>query len=213
MKRRRWSFQTNLHRRKRILIQCGLVAPYGVIDLGQHWLRVCFATWRHQAITWINVDLPSIGSSDIHLMAISQDITQSENTKFCLKITHINFHPNRSHGPLIWIVALTMSSVLFGPEYQCSAWWSIGAIQPWWKRKTTSWNEIRTVFWIIHCGICWSNCKQFLARTKWLTTADVISHPLFLHIGTYCPEWHVHGINLSDVDLHISPFIVSFRVV
>ena len=33
------------------LTHCGLVTPYGVIQLGQN------CAWRHQAITWTNVDI------------------------------------------------------------------------------------------------------------------------------------------------------------
>ena len=42
--------------------------------------------WRHQAITWTNVDLSSIRFSDIHLQAISQEIPQSSITNINLKI-------------------------------------------------------------------------------------------------------------------------------
>ena len=38
------------------LTHCGIVAPYSHIDLGQHRLRQWLAAWRHQAITWTNVD-------------------------------------------------------------------------------------------------------------------------------------------------------------
>ena len=37
------------------------VTPYGDIGLGEHWLRWWLAAWRHQAITWTNVDLSSLG--------------------------------------------------------------------------------------------------------------------------------------------------------
>ena len=36
---------------------CGLVTPFGDIDLGQHWLREWLGAWRHQAITQTKVDL------------------------------------------------------------------------------------------------------------------------------------------------------------
>ena len=40
------------------LTHCGLVTPYGDINLWQHWLRQWLAAWRHQAIAWtFNVDL------------------------------------------------------------------------------------------------------------------------------------------------------------
>ena len=47
-----------------VLINWGLVTPFGDIDLGQHRL------WRHQAITWTNVDLSSVRSSCINRRAI-----------------------------------------------------------------------------------------------------------------------------------------------
>ena len=58
---------------------CGMVMPYGDIELGQHWLRAWFVAWWHQAITWTNVDWPSVSSTDYHLRAISQEIRQSDS--------------------------------------------------------------------------------------------------------------------------------------
>ena len=34
----------------------GLVTPHGAINQSQHYLKQWFAAWRHQAITWTNVD-------------------------------------------------------------------------------------------------------------------------------------------------------------
>ena len=45
----------------------GLATLYGVGDLGQHWFRQWLVAWRHQAITWVNVDLSSVRSCGIHL--------------------------------------------------------------------------------------------------------------------------------------------------
>ena len=55
-----------------------------VLTLAQVWL----VAWRHQAITWTNVDLSSIRSSDIHLRAISQEIPQPSVTIICSKTTY-----------------------------------------------------------------------------------------------------------------------------
>ena len=52
------------------LTHWGLVAPYGDIDLGQHWFRQWLVAWRHQAITWTNVDV-SLRSCGIHLRTLS----------------------------------------------------------------------------------------------------------------------------------------------
>ena len=52
-----------------ILTPHGLVTPYGIIELGQHW----FGRWQ-QAITWTNVDLSSVGFHGTHLRPISQRV-------------------------------------------------------------------------------------------------------------------------------------------
>ena len=57
------------------------MTPYGDINLGQ-------------AITWTNVDLSSVRSNDIYLMAILQDVPQLSITEFSLKIAYATFHSN-----------------------------------------------------------------------------------------------------------------------
>ena len=78
------------------LTHCGLVTPFGSIDLCQHWLRKWLVAWRHQAITWTNyVDSSAIRSSGIHLRAISQEILpQPPFTKVSLKITYRKLNRN-----------------------------------------------------------------------------------------------------------------------
>ena len=49
----------------------GLVMPYGVRDLDQHWFRYWLVAWRHQAITWTNVGLSSVRFCGIHLRTLS----------------------------------------------------------------------------------------------------------------------------------------------
>ena len=53
------------------LTHWGLVTSYGIGDLGQHWFRQWLVAWRHQAITWTNVDFSSVRSCGIHLMKLS----------------------------------------------------------------------------------------------------------------------------------------------
>ena len=62
------------------------------MDLGRHWLRQWLVAWRHQAITWTNVDWSSVKYSDIHIRAISQQMIQLSFTKICLKIACKKFH-------------------------------------------------------------------------------------------------------------------------
>ena len=66
------------------LTHCGLVTPYGSRDLSQHWFRQWLVAWWHQAITWTNVDLSSLRSSDVHLRAISLEISEPSVTKIRL---------------------------------------------------------------------------------------------------------------------------------
>ena len=51
------------------------------IYLDQHWLRQWLAARWHQAITWPNVELSSVRSSDTHCWAISQEIPQPSINK------------------------------------------------------------------------------------------------------------------------------------
>ena len=76
------------------LTHCGLVTPYGGRDLGQYWFRQWLVAWRHQAITWTNVDWSSAKTSDIHIRAMSQQMPQSSITKIRLKVTYPKFHSN-----------------------------------------------------------------------------------------------------------------------
>ena len=52
------------------LTKCGLVMPYDDKALGQHWFRWWLLAWRHQDITWTNVDLSTVKFYDIHLRAL-----------------------------------------------------------------------------------------------------------------------------------------------
>ena len=65
------------HMMKIILTHYGLITPYGDIDLYQNWLRFYLDhvdVWQHQAITWTNVDLPSVESFGIHMCVISLEM-------------------------------------------------------------------------------------------------------------------------------------------
>ena len=77
-----------------LLTHWGLVTPYGDRELGLHWFRWLLVAWRHQATTWTTVDLSSVRSGDIYLMAISQNIPQPSINEFSLKFAHVNFHSN-----------------------------------------------------------------------------------------------------------------------
>ena len=69
---------------------------YGDIVPGQHWFRQWLGGWRHQAITWTNVDLSSVKSSDIHIKEISQEAPQPPINKNSLKIDYLKFYSNVS---------------------------------------------------------------------------------------------------------------------
>ena len=50
--------------------------------------------WRHQALSWTNVDLLSVRSSDLHSRAVSEEILHPSMNKISLKIIYRKFHPN-----------------------------------------------------------------------------------------------------------------------
>ena len=76
------------------LTHWGLVTPYGDRDLGQHRIRYWLVAWRHQAITWTNVDLSSVRPSDIHLRASPQEIPLPSITEIIWKIKYLKFNSN-----------------------------------------------------------------------------------------------------------------------
>ena len=85
------SSRLNLH------LGCWKDALWYHIDLGQHWLRQSWqwlVAWGHQAITWNNVDLSSLRSSDNPLRAISQELPWPSIVNITLKITNLKFHSN-----------------------------------------------------------------------------------------------------------------------
>ena len=53
------------------------VMPYDDIDLSQHWVRQWLVAWWDQAITWTNVNLPSMEFFVMHMKAISQEVHKS----------------------------------------------------------------------------------------------------------------------------------------
>ena len=76
----------------------GLMTPYGDRYRGQHWLRLWLVAWRHQAITWTNVDVPSVKSIGIHLSTILPEILQHSITKISFNLTYVGFVIDRSYS-------------------------------------------------------------------------------------------------------------------
>ena len=72
----RWLLHTEISNEECRWFSClthwDLVTPYGGRDLGQHWFRQWLVAWRHQAITWTNVDFSLVRFLVIHLRAVSQ---------------------------------------------------------------------------------------------------------------------------------------------
>ena len=78
---------------------CGAVISLSRGEFGREKNKICYQrgcvwTWRHQAITWTNIDWSSVKSSDIHIRAISQEMSQLSVTKIHLKITYLKFNSN-----------------------------------------------------------------------------------------------------------------------
>ena len=88
------SWGIHITKRERSLTHCGLATPYGDIDLGHHWPRQWLVAWRHQAITWTNVDLSLVKSCGIHLRAVSHEMLKISTLDVSLKIINLRLHPH-----------------------------------------------------------------------------------------------------------------------
>ena len=80
-----------------ILTHWCLVTQYGDIDLGQLWRRWWLVAWRHQGITWTNVDFSVVRSSGNQLRAFSRKILLLSMAEFRLKITSLKLHFPRAN--------------------------------------------------------------------------------------------------------------------
>ena len=62
---------------------------YGDIHLAPNWFRLWIAVWRHQAITWTNVDFISVKSCSIRLKAMALEMPITVITSTHWKITRV----------------------------------------------------------------------------------------------------------------------------
>ena len=60
---------------------------YGIRDLDQCWFRWWPGAWQHQAISWINANLPSMRSSGIHCSVMFTSVLLVSIQILCLKFT------------------------------------------------------------------------------------------------------------------------------
>ena len=95
---------------------------------GSTWTQVMVCCWWHQAITWTNIDLSSIKSSDIHQRTISQEILQPSVTKISLKSVYFNFHWNLPGANeligcvLLWFIPGEHLAMFFMDIYGLTHW-------------------------------------------------------------------------------------------
>ena len=76
------------------LTHCGLVTPYGDMELGQHCLRQWLVAWRHQAITWTNVDSYQWGPMTITWWQFHQRYPSHVSLKLAWNVHYLKFHSN-----------------------------------------------------------------------------------------------------------------------
>ena len=108
-----------------LLTLCGLMIPYGDIDMGQHWSRQWLVAWWHQVIRRTKIESLLMRFFDIHPRAISQWVLYDEFKNFTFKITattpkdqrvkfmyHVSFQPGLCIGQIIithqWVSAIKM---------------------------------------------------------------------------------------------------------
>ena len=150
-----------------ILTHCGLVTPYGVRDLGQHWLRQWLVAWRHQAITWTNIDLSSVRSSGIHLRAISREMPQPPFTTFSLKITYMKLNWNLPGANELMLLPF-LRTHSWAHDLVCLFTWWVG-VKP---QIHNTWPQT-----------CANPTKKFhskLALSQFQRTTSIVKHPGFI---------------------------------
>ena len=104
---------------------CGLVPPYGDMELGQHWLRQWLVAWRHQAITWTNVDW-SVRSHGIHLGASSLEDLKKTIKETRLKIAVLKWHPGLPGANVLMPIVLLENSVWWRTQPTYFFFWRTG---------------------------------------------------------------------------------------
>ena len=74
---------------------CGLGTPYGVRNLGQHWLRYWLIVWQHRAITWTNVDWYQRSQLTFKLGQFHKRCPNCQSLKSLGKLhSNLKFHSN-----------------------------------------------------------------------------------------------------------------------
>ena len=126
--------------------------------------------WRHQAITWTNVDLSSVRSIDIQLMTISQEMPQPLITKISLKNTYELKKSNDtvSHQLLLHVSNPSMPAGCICIIH-CSELWAKYVPQKchrakWQKQTTISWGRTSAM----EINICCLNYVYYKDRIDFL---------------------------------------------
>ena len=143
--------------------------PYGGRDLGQHWFRLWLVVWWHQVITWTNVDL-SLRSCDVHLRAISLEMSQPSTSKISLKIIFLRFYWN-----LPGANELTLQvTVICG--YRTRRWHHFACRCPsTWQYKATSRHSYKHKHVFISVNTTLSNFNQTFADRDQIVGGDLLS--------------------------------------
>ena len=82
-----------------LISHCGLVVPYGDINLGHHWLRQWLVAWGLQAITWTNVDFSSMGSVTFIWGHFPRKYPSYQSVRWVWKLLFFKYCPI-SQGPM-----------------------------------------------------------------------------------------------------------------
>ena len=149
-----------------ILTHCGLVTPYGDMDLCRHWFRLWLVAWWHQAITWTNVDWSSVKSSDIHIRAISLEMPNA----FGNYISTISFKFPRGQWIKRIIFKLILQNITWGTCHPSSCQWpSLDQIMAYHHFAAKPLPQpLMTIFTDISIKICWISVKvMFLKISRW----------------------------------------------
>ena len=128
---------------------CGLVDPYGNMDLGQHWFRWWLVAWRHQAIIWTNVHFSLVRFCGILLRTISHWIPMLLLCVMSLKIKLLKLSPRanelmfvmvlfrvRCCSPSCWESSCTLTTTSTTPPFPSMR-----------RKRYGKWGHVYDLFW------------------------------------------------------------------
>ena len=145
MRKYHYTWNSNSHQRPPLLTWItyrGLVTSYGDKDLGQHGSRSWIAAWRHQAITWTNFDLSSIGFCTLDWDQFHRKWSRYQLKNWFWKNIHVKIRSHLPEANELTLIPAWISNYIHGKmedeiTYLISSYNSNVEVWEWIKNQTT----------------------------------------------------------------------------